>query len=114
MIRGAIERAEPGRIAGWVFSEYVPLRDTVALAFAGARCVGSGTISLFRQDLKDAGLGDGFLGFNFPITLQPAETVASIVIKLPRSDFALLQTTSQVTAAPEVKAARQALALASG
>ena len=57
----------------------------------------------------------GFSVSSFPITLRPAETVASIVIKLPRSDFALLQTTSQVTAVqPEVKAARQALALASG
>ena len=96
MIRGAIEVVDPDRIAGWIVANGLVLRGAPALAFAGNRCVGSGPIGVFRADLQGAGLGDGFAGFDFSITLRPGEDLASVVIKLPMSDFALLQRGSQV------------------
>ena len=97
MIRGAIEVVTEERISGWIYSGAVLASGTLALAFCGSRCVGSGKISLFRQDIADAGLGDGYSGFDFNISLKPDEDVASIVIKLQLCDFALLQRTSIVT-----------------
>ena len=54
VIRGAIEVAQDKLVSGWIYSSVVGLRDTLVLAFSGARCVGSGRVEIFRQDLFDA------------------------------------------------------------
>ncbi len=112
MIRGAIEIADPGRIAGWIFCEGKSLRGQLALAFAGSRCVGAGPIGLLRKDLADAGLGDGHSGFDFEIELRDAEQLPSVVIKLQLSDFALLQRNSEVVSRVRQRPPLQLLATA--
>jgi hypothetical protein len=91
MIRGAIEVAEPTRVAGWIYAGSQPLRNETVLAFVGDRCVGAGKVECFRQDLLDAKLGDGFCGFDFPVWLNEGESSRAIIVRLQNSDAALLQ-----------------------
>ena len=98
MIRGAIETAEGKLVSGWIYAPSQSLRNHLVLAFSGGRCVGTGKVDIYRRDLADAGLGDGFCGFHFPIVLEAGEHPASVVIKLADSDLALLQQASRVVA----------------
>lgn len=98
MIRGAIDNVQPTEISGWLYSKTQVLRDHVVLAFVGARCIGSGKVDVFRKDLKDAGLGDGYCGFHFALHPVAGEELAAVVIRLQGSDLSLLQTSSKVVA----------------
>ncbi len=101
MIRGAIEVAQKTRVAGWIFCGADSLRDKTVLAFVGTRCVGSGKVERFRQDLLDAKLGDGYCGFDFSIRLQDGEMVGAVIVRLQFSDMALIQGTSRVAGIDE-------------
>ncbi|KQT82834.1 hypothetical protein ASG48_15215 [Aurantimonas sp. Leaf443] len=68
------------------------------LAFYGEHCVGAGRVNTFRADLADAGMGDGHLGFAFPISV-PVSDVGSVVVKLEGSDAVLLQNGAMITTA---------------
>ncbi len=96
MIRGAIEVAQEKLVSGWIYSSEVALRGTLLLAFSGKRCVGSGRVEIFRQDLFDAQLGDGYCGFHFPVVLQTGEHPASIVVRPADCDAALIQAASRI------------------
>jgi hypothetical protein len=96
MLRGAIDYSDGWRIGGWLYSAELPLRDRPVLAFVDGTCVGAGKIDVFRQDLADAGLGDGHSGFDFPITLAQIDDRTRAYIKLELSDLALLQRTAGI------------------
>jgi hypothetical protein len=96
MLRGAIDYSDGWRIGGWLYSAELPLRDRPVLAFVDGACVGAGKIDVFRQDLADAGLGDGHSGFDFPITLARIDDRTRAYIKLELSDLALLQRTAGI------------------
>ena len=97
MIQGAIEMVHETLVSGWIYAHVGEgLRDQLVLAFSGPRCVGQGRVDVFRRDLLDAGLGDGYCGFHFPITLEPGEHPASVVIRPANCDTALIQARSQV------------------
>jgi len=91
MIRGSIEVAQRTRVAGWIYCQATPVRESVILAFVGARCVGAGKVDVYRRDLHDAGLDDGFCGFDFPLHLEAGESVGGVVVRLPNSDASLIQ-----------------------
>ena len=101
MIRGAIEVAGKTRVAGWLYSATESLRDKTVLAFVGARCVGSGKVDRFRQDLLDAKLGDGYCGYDFPMRLADGESAGSVIVRLQFSDMALIQPASRVAGADD-------------
>jgi len=90
MIRGNIEGVTQELIHGWIYTEDDKVREKLLLAFWGDKCVGSGKVSVYRSDLADAGLGDGYLGFSFPIAIQP-EAIGSVVVRIDGSDAVLLQ-----------------------
>lgn len=99
MIRGFIEQATPEVISGWIHAKEVPLRNQRVLAMLDAECVAVGVVEIFRQDLLDAGLGDGFLGFHMVTNrLLAAREVPRVVVKLEGSDAALLQRGARVEA----------------
>ena len=98
MIRGAIEIASKSIVAGWLFSPLISMRGKVVLAFIDDRHIGIGKVEHFRKDLKDAGLGDGFAGFHFPVKLSVEDDAARITIRLESSDLYLLQLGAQVQA----------------
>ena len=91
MLKGAIDFSDGERVGGWVYSDAVSVRGRTVLAFLDRECVGAGQIEHFRQDLADAGLGDGYLGFNFAIGLSEPNVSSRVVIRLEGSDFLLAQ-----------------------
>lgn len=98
VIRGHIEVATHEVVQGWIYDSDGRTRNKVVLAFSGADCVGSGKVDIYRPDLRDAGLGDGYLGFSFGVTLDPA-AVGSMVVRFDGSDAVLLQAGAVVSAA---------------
>ena len=105
MLKGAIEAVSREEISGWIHVDGANLRDSLILAFVGEACVGAGKVGLFRQDLADAGLADGHLGFSFPIRIEDEVSPASVVVRLDGSDAVLIQRTSRVTGEPAAVAA---------
>ena len=97
MIQGAIEIVQKNLVGGWIYAHVGNgLRDKLVLAFSGPRCVGQGRADIFREDLRDAGLGDGCCGFYFPIALDPGEHPASVIVRPANCDAALIQADSQI------------------
>ena len=99
MIRGSIEHVANDVIQGWIYSEDGNIRERTLLAFRGEACIGAGRVNMFRADLADAGMGDGHLGFTFPISVPPQD-LGSVVVKLEGSDAVLLQRSAVVTGSP--------------
>lgn len=98
MIRGAIENVTRNRVYGWIWSPDLTMRGRTVLAFLDDACIGAGKIEEFRQDLKDAGLGDGQAGFNFDLTYPNPVDAPRVIVKLEGSDVVLLQRRSKVMA----------------
>ncbi|EGF93576.1 hypothetical protein ABI_20160 [Asticcacaulis biprosthecium C19] len=109
MIRGAIDSVHPDKIGGWIYSEIGSLRGKRVLAFVGSQCVGSGEVGLFRQDLADAGLDEGYVGFNFDISLPHRDKLLSVVVSLENSDLFLKQGAAEVGAPAAVATAGNAV-----
>jgi hypothetical protein len=96
VIRGSIEVIAADRVAGWIFCAAESLKGQTVLAFCGQRCIGSGEVERYRKDLAEAGLGDGYCGFDFTINLRDSEKLGSVVIKLQGSDAMLVSGESYV------------------
>jgi hypothetical protein len=96
MIRGAIENVTRNRVFGWLWSPDVTLLGRTVLAFLDDACIGAGKIEGFRQDLKDAGLGDGQAGFNFDLTYPNPADAPRVTVKLEGSDVVLVQRRSRI------------------
>lgn len=96
MIRGAVDYISPEAIGGWIYSDIASVKNRVVLAFHGDQCIGSGQIELYREDLAKAGLGDGYLGFNFSIGLAEEVNPAEVFVKLSDSDFILKQASASI------------------
>ena len=91
MLRGAIDYITETEIGGWVYSELGPVKRRLVLAYCDGKCIGAGPIEKFRQDLLDAGLDDGVLGFRFPISKIDSEQLRRVNVKLEGGDFVLGQ-----------------------
>ena len=102
MLRGAIDLTTPDMIGGWIYSEAFGVRSLPVLAFLDDACVGSGKVTEFRRDLADAGLGDGYLGFKFRISVNSPEDVRRVVVKLEASDAVFVQQGSRITGADAI------------
>jgi hypothetical protein len=98
MLRGAIDHVHHERVGGWIYSGEVNLKGATVLAFVEGRCVGSGVVDKFRQDLADVGLGDGYLGFSFPISLVDKGEKGKVIVKLQDSDAVLLPPGAKISA----------------
>jgi hypothetical protein len=96
MIRGAIESVSSSGTFGWIWSPEASVRGRTVLAFLDDVCIGDGTINGFRQDLKDAGLGDGYAGFNFNLSYPNPADAPRVIVKLEGSDMILVQRRSRI------------------
>ncbi len=94
-IAGHIDRADDQMVEGWIHSPSLPGHRYVLQVFAGKNLLGEASADRFRQDLKDAGVGDGNCAFSFPLPgLLPRpmlrdirlRVVNSMVYLLPESD----------------------------
>lgn len=119
MIRGAIENVTRNRVFGWVWSAEGRVEGRTVLAFLDDVCIGAGKVDGFRQDLKDAGLGDGMAGFNFDLTYANPADAPRVVVKLEGSDAVLVRKGSRVMppgaggGATAARPARQPMSLSS-
>lgn len=91
MIRGHIDLATRTRVEGWLHSDRMRLAGATVLAFHDEQCVGGGSIATFRQDLADAGLGDGVVGFGFPVALGPEQDPRVLDVRLDGGSLLLKQ-----------------------
>jgi hypothetical protein len=96
MIRGAIDFTAADRVGGWIFSPEAEVRGRTVLAFLDNACIGAGKVEQYREDLAKAGLGDGFIGFNFGISLPETEDISRLVLKMEGSDLVLLQNEASI------------------
>ncbi len=96
MLKGAIDHISPNEIGGWIYSATASLRNHTVLAFIDDACIGAGRVELYREDLADAGLGDGFLGFKFPVNLASVEEAPLVVVKLEGSDAVIIQPSARL------------------
>lgn len=97
IMRGAIDQVSVDNVAGWLYSEAGPLRGHTVLALIDDECVGAGTVDIFRPDLMDAGLGDGYSGFDIRIIVPRAGDEQRLVVKLDGSDLVLLQPSARIS-----------------
>ncbi len=74
------------------------------MAFVADRHVGTGRVDIFRKDILEAGLGDGYSGFYFPVQLAQDEAPESIIVKLEECDLALLHAGSVIVAKDRLRA----------
>lgn len=111
MIKGAIEAVSDHEVSGWLASELGSARGRTVLAFLDQECVGIARIEHFRQDLADAGLGDGFSGFSIPVRLPSPKDRTRLTVRLEGSDLALLSPNARVApkGAVQAQARRQAV-----
>ncbi len=96
MLKGAIDHVQAGEIGGWIYSESQSLRDRTVLAFLNDVCIGAGPVEMYREDLADAGLGDGYVGFKFPVTLTSPADFPVVVVKLEGSDAVIVQNSAKL------------------
>jgi hypothetical protein len=103
-LKGMIEAVSHDQVSGWIAAPDASLRGQTVLAFLDGKCIGDGRIEVFRQDLADAGLGDGFAGFCIGTSPVPARAQMGVTVRLDRSDFTLLRPGARVSAAaPEAE-----------
>jgi hypothetical protein len=96
VLKGAIDHVKAGEIGGWVYSETKSLRNHTVLAFLNDVCIGGGPVEMYRGDLAEAGLGDGYVGFKFPVTLSNPADFPVVVVKMEGSDALIVQESARL------------------
>ncbi len=66
-VLGYVDRATVGEVHGWVWDRRDPLARRKVNLFVDGSLVGSFVACRFRQDLKDAHIGDGFYSFEIAL-----------------------------------------------
>ena len=89
MIKGNIDFFSHTEVRGWVHSQNFSADDIEVSAYVKDLCVGQGTLDVYRQDLIEAGLGDGWSGFEFKIQIPFDADIRDFNIRLPDCDFVL-------------------------
>ena len=89
-IRGALERMDAEIIQGWLTIEPSDGRPQILEIVVDGQTIGQIEAKMFRQDVKDAGFGDGACGFWFrmPPDLEP-DKAASAQVRLFETDIYL-------------------------
>ena len=96
MLKGAIDHVSANEVGGWIYSANGSLRNHTVLAFIHDVCIGAGRVEVYREDLADAGLGDGYLGFRFPVSIPKVEDAPLVAVKLEGSDAVIIQPTARL------------------
>jgi hypothetical protein len=102
MFRGNIDFASRTRVEGWVYCERQSLVGARVHAFVEDACVGTGRVELFRQDLVEAGVGDGRGGFSFAVALDDAQDPRCLHIRVEEGNAIIRQPGSRLAPAQVV------------
>ena len=89
-ILGSIDRRDEALIAGWSMSPDTAGTRLEVEFLLGEHVIGCCVADQFRQDLKDADLGDGYWGFAFaPPPFLPRSEIRKITVRVADSDVFL-------------------------
>jgi hypothetical protein len=80
---GYVDRFDHTTVEGWAADVSTPTTPVSVEVYLGDQLLATATANGFRQDLKDAGYGDGRKGFSLPFdsgtSLQPGDRVKLLV-----------------------------------
>jgi hypothetical protein len=94
---GVVDVLSCEKVAGWVWivRQTGPLKVDIIEA---GKIVGTATADIFRQDLKDAGIGTGVHGFDVPLPSSLKDGNShTISVKASGSDFELQNSPKTIT-----------------
>ncbi|GAB3936215.1 CotH kinase family protein [Larkinella terrae] len=87
---GYLDKVECGSIRGWVWDRNKPNTAFTVEFFANGTAIGTAKADIFRQDLKDAGKGNGSHVYTFPTPASvKTGTTYQISAKVQNSNFVL-------------------------
>ncbi|RRB07464.1 CotH kinase family protein [Larkinella rosea] len=87
---GYLDKVECGTIRGWVWDRNKPNTPMMVEFFANGTSIGTANANIFRQDLKDAGKGNGSHVYNFPTPSSvKTGTTFQISAKVQNSNYTL-------------------------
>jgi hypothetical protein len=78
-LEGYHDSASCSYIAGWAWDRTLPVTPVSVDIYDGANFLARTLAGVFRQDLKNAGYGDGFHGFTYPTPAQLKDGAAHTV-----------------------------------
>lgn len=90
MLKGHIDSVLDDSVSGWIYSRERPVAGERVLAFCGAQCIGSAEVGIYRDDLFQAGLDDGRLGFQISFDRAALTDPGAMHVRMEGSDFSLL------------------------
>ncbi|GAB3890421.1 hypothetical protein GCM10028803_01200 [Larkinella knui] len=98
---GYLDKVECASIRGWVWDRNKPNESFMVEFFADGQSIGTTRADIFRQDIKDAGKGNGNHVYNFitPATVKTGQTV-QISAKVQGSTYVLKQAPKPLNCAP--------------
>jgi hypothetical protein len=111
MFLGNIDFASRTHVEGWVYCARLSLVGARVHAFVDDHCVGTGIVDLYRQDLVEAGVGDGLGGFSFSISLDPSEDPRMLHIRVEDGNALIRQPASRLASRQQIASAIRARAL---
>jgi hypothetical protein len=86
-MRGFVEALRPFQVRGWLFDQTDPEARLQVQVRVNGQPVGSAIADLFRQDLADAGVGDGHCAFVVNVTgTLPLDTPEAITVVTLEAD----------------------------
>ena len=102
-MQGFHDAATCTSIAGWAYDPAFPNSPISVDIFDGATFIATVAADRFRQDLVNAGKGNGFHGFSWPVPASLKNNQPhSITVKFAGSETALNSTPRTITCAPPV------------
>lgn len=90
MLKGHIDNVADDNVSGWLYSQEGPVAGARVLAFCGAQCIGASEVGIYREDLYQAGLDDGRLGFQIFFDRSALVNPQAVHVRMEGSDFSLL------------------------
>jgi len=81
-LQGSIDVCIDRSIMGWALDNNRPSNKLAIEISQAQRIIASGIADQFRQDLADAGVGDGFCAFVLKADIDPAEGDAPLVLRV--------------------------------
>ncbi|RRA97735.1 CotH kinase family protein [Larkinella rosea] len=98
---GYLDKVECGTIRGWVWDRDKPNEAFTVEFFANGNPIGTVRADIFRQDLKDAGKGNGNHVYNFttPVSVKTGQTF-QISARVQNSPYTLAWSPKPLNCAP--------------
>jgi hypothetical protein len=90
MIKGNIDFISQSSVRGWIHIPSLSYTGIEIGAYVKNHCVGRGLVDVYRQDLAEIGLGNGWSGFDFKINVFNRSDLLVLDIRIDNCDFVLL------------------------